>query len=107
MGNFREEFSLLKAKVVNRFSELRNANPVIEFLTEKDIENGEWDDYFDVRNDTTGEVYEVTIVKVDEYGIETCKIEDRKISRIGLLDLASLEDQISLVELMEFKVKKS
>jgi hypothetical protein len=106
MGNFRHDLDLLESAVASRFSELRNANPVIEFLTQEDVENGEWDDYFDVRNDTTGETYEVTVIKVDEYGIEIYKIEDGKTSRIGLHDLASLEDKISLVELMEIKVKE-
>jgi len=108
MGNFREQLNLLESAVASRFSELRNAKPNIEFLTEEDVENGDFVDYFDARNDITGETYEVSIISVTTPGgilvVEVADLSKRK--HIGLHDLASLEDKISLVELMEFKTNE-
>ena len=107
MGNFRHDLDLLESAVASRFSELRNANPVIEFLTKEDVENNDYEDYLDARNDTTGETFEVVVVAVDENGIFIHQPIGGEQFYIRFHDLASLEDKISLVELMEIKVKES
>ena len=107
MGNFREQLDLLESAVAIRFSELCNANPNIEFLTQEDVDNCDFTDYFDVRNSTTGETYEVSIVSVTTPG-GILVIDPKDFSKtklIGLSDLASTYDRISLVESMEAKLK--
>jgi hypothetical protein len=106
MENFRESLDILKTQLRNRFWELREQNPEIVFMDEDAIENLEIEDYFDRRNDINGTVHEICIPKIDKDGIHTIDVNDplsRKV--IGLSDLASIEDVISLVELMEIKCK--
>lgn len=106
MGNFREQLNLLESAVAIKFSELLNANPKTKFLTLKEVMDNDYDDYFDVRSDITGETFEVIIMGVYEKGIKIYNTGSGEMYHIGLHDLASLEDKISLVELMEIKMKE-
>jgi len=106
MGNFRHDLDLLQKRVVNKFTELRDANPRIEFLTQEDVVNGDYEEYLDARNSINGETYEICVIGIDEQGIEVYKVDSGSIRHISFNDLASLEDKISLVELMEVKIKE-
>jgi hypothetical protein len=106
MKTFRESLDELKAELDARFWQLRIQNPEIIFMDEEAVKNWEIDDYFDRRSDINGTVHEICITKIDKDGIHTIDTDDeRKKKVIGLRDLASTEDVISLVELMEIKCK--
>ncbi len=106
MKTFRKRLDELKAELNTRFWQLREQNPEIIITSVEDFEEGVIDDYFDRRNDINGTVHEIAILKIDKGGIHTRDVHDWRIKKvIGLRDLASIEDVISLIELMEIKYK--
>jgi hypothetical protein len=101
MKPIRQRYNELDVELNSTYSELKKDKKEFIFLTEEDIENGDFDDYFEVRNDITGNVFDVHIIKVDENGIEIVESDDSdKRYYIGFYDLSSIEYRINLIELM-------
>lgn len=106
MKKFRERLDNLKSEIETRFWELREQNPEIHITSIENFEEGVIDDCFDRRSDINGTVHEIAIIKIDKEGIHTRDTQDQRIKKVlGLRDLASIEDVIYLVELMEIKCK--
>jgi len=102
--NFRKILEKLEADLTLDFSRLRNLKMKYEFLTEDDIENGDFSEIFTVRNDVTGKDYDAYIVSVENSGIKIIEADDTDKSKfIGFSDLSSTLDRINLIEMMEIK----
>jgi hypothetical protein len=105
MNDFRKRLVELNTEVSDRYTELKKLKSEYIFLTEEEIENGEFDMYFEVRN-SNGYTYDAFIVKVNEKGIEIIESEDDdRRYYISLMDLADVSDRIALVDLMENQIK--
>lgn len=94
-----------KENVHKEFNSLLKLQPIFEIYTPEEIENGDMDDYFDRRNEISGNVFECRIYKVDAEGIYCIDTNDNERQTIKFSDLSSLDDQISLLELMLTKLK--
>lgn len=106
MTNYRQQLNTLRDNLMTEVRAIRDGlkEPVI-FLTAEQIENCEYDEYLDVRNDMTGGTYEVTLVAISKNIIEVLETEDGTYKEIGLWDLASIEDMITLYEMLKTKLK--
>lgn len=104
--SFREKLGLIEEGLLLAFKELREQNELIVITSEEDLEEGCGGEFFEVRDDITGETYDVLIASVSrEEGILVQKAEDStKRFTIGFLDLTSTLDRINLVELMQENV---
>ena len=106
MKTLREKYNALESKVSKAFSELLKEKTEYELLDSESVENGEFDDYFEYRNEITGNVIDIAIIKVTQDGIYAVEREDNtKFHTITLSDLASTLDKINLCELMNAKLK--
>ena len=98
----RQRYEDLELDLRKAYSRLLNDKKEFIFLTEEDILNGDYDEYFEVRNDYTGNIYDVHIVRIDEEGIEVVEAEDdSKRYYIGFDDLSEIQDRINLIENMQ------
>lgn len=90
------------------FNQLLSKNEEIILFEEEDFDNGEIpDDYFERRNDISGEVIEICILKVDKNGIYSIDSDNNKIRlTIKFSDLNSIDDRIKLLGLIEDKLTK-
>lgn len=84
------------------FSQLLQQQEEFVIFTEEDLEHDSPDEYLEMRNDITGNVFDVHPLKVTERGIEVIETDggDRR-HTIRLSDLSSIQDRINLCELME------
>lgn len=84
------------------FSQLLEQQEEFIIFAEEDLEHDSPDDYLEMRNDITGNVFDVHPLKVTKRGIEVIETDggDRR-HIIGLSDLSSIQDRINLCELME------
>jgi hypothetical protein len=101
---FRKEFNSLEERLSLRFNELLLINDEIVLFDQNDldIENDLPDNIFEVRNDITGDMFNVYIVKVSKIGLLAFEVNDSTRKHIiKLSDLASTLDRINLIELME------
>jgi hypothetical protein len=102
MQVFRQRHEDLEADLSKAYSKLLEDKKEFIFLTEEDILNGDYDEYFEVRSDITGSTYDVHIVRVDEEGIEVVEAEDdSKRYYVGFSDLSEIQDRINLIENMQ------
>jgi hypothetical protein len=102
MKTIRERYEELETELSKTYLALKKDKKEFIFLSDEDIENGDFDDYFEVRNDITGNTYDVHIIKVDENGIEIVESDDNdKRYYIGFKDLSSIEDRINLIVNMQ------
>ena len=99
---FNKDLDLLETKVAIYFSELLEKQEEIVIFDEVDLEHDTPDDYLEVRNDITGNVFDVHPLKVTKDGILVVEA-DGSFTRhlIKLSDLVSIQDKINLLELME------
>ena len=100
--NFNNDLDLLETQVSNYFSELLQKQEEIVIFDECDLEHDTPDDYLEIRNDITGDVFDVHPLKVTQNNILVVEA-DGSFTRhlIGLQDLANIQDKINLLELME------
>lgn len=99
--NFRQQLAELESEVLNAISVIRNNFGTFVFLSAEDIENEECDEYFEMRNDITGNVFDVHIVSVSDKGIKVVEANDStQFHTIGVNDLASIQDKINLYEML-------
>lgn len=102
MKTFRERYEELEGELFKAYSELKESKKEFIFLTDEDIENGDCEDYFEVIDDFTGNIFDAHIIQVDEHGIKVVKSEDdNQRYYIGFKDLASVLDRINLNEMMQ------
>lgn len=105
VAKFRLEKDNLETKVINEINKLRSLYPKVPFLSKDDEDGG--DDYFEVRNDLSGNVFDVFILNISERGIKVIEVEDLSTTKlIGLHDFTSLSDRISLYELLLIQIEK-
>ena len=100
--NFNNDLDLLETQVAIYFSELlQNIDEVVIF-DESDLEHDTPDDYLEMRNDITGNVFDVHPLKVSKNGILVIEADGSFVRHlITLQDLSSIQDKINLIELME------
>ena len=97
-----QDLDNLEAEVSSYFSQLLAQQDEFVIFAEEDLEQDSPDDYLEVRNDITGDVFDVHPLKVTRNGIisVTADGEFRKYTFL-LSDLSSIQDRINLCELME------
>ena len=99
--NFRQRLANLESEILNAISDIRNNYGTFTFLTAEDIENGDCEEYFEMRNDITGNVFDVHIVSVSDKGIKVVEANDStQFHTIRVSDLASIQDKINLYEML-------
>ncbi len=102
MKTIRERYEELETELSNTYSELIKDKKEFIFLSDEDIKNGDYEQYYEVRNDITGNVFDVYIVQVNENGIEIVEMEDdNQRYYIGFQDLNNIVDRINLIENMQ------
>ncbi len=103
--SFNHDLDQLETNVSNYFSELISNIDEVVIFDEVDLEDDTPDDYLEMRNDITGNVFDVHPLKVTKEGILVVEA-DGSFTRhlIRLHDLASIQDKINLIELIENKL---
>jgi hypothetical protein len=97
-----QDLDNLEAEVSNYFSQLLAQQEEFVIFTEEDIEHESPDDYLEVRNDITGNVFDIHPLKVTRQGILGVTTDGEFVRHLCLLsDLSSIQDRINLCELME------
>lgn len=100
--SFNNELDQLETSVSHYFSELLNEKEEIIIFDEVDLEHDNPDDYLEMRNDLSGNVFDVHPLKVSKEGILVVEADGSFVRHlIRLQDLSSIQDRINLVELME------
>jgi hypothetical protein len=96
------DLNQLEIQVYHYFNELLEKQDEIVIFEEWDLEHDTPDDYLEMRNDITGNVFDVHPLKVTQNGILVIEA-DGSFTRhlIKLSDLSSTQDKITLIELME------
>jgi hypothetical protein len=100
--NLNKDLEQLEKQVYHYFNELLEKQDEIVIFDECDLEHDTPDDYLEMRNDITGNVFDVHPLKVTQNGILVIEA-DGSFTRhlIKLHDLSSTQDKITLVGLME------
>ena len=102
MKTFRENYNDLETELDTTYLNLKDTKKEFKFLSDEDLEEGDFSELFDARNDITGNTFEVHIIQVDEFGIKIVESNDyNSIRYIGFNDLASVLDRINLIEMMQ------
>ena len=100
--NFNKELDQLETQIYHYFNELLEKQEEIVIFDECDLEHDTPDDYLEMRNDITGNVFDVHPLKVSKNGILVVEADGSFVRHlIKLQDLSSTQDKISLIELME------
>jgi hypothetical protein len=102
MNSIRGKYEELESELSNTYSALKKDKKEFKFLSDEDIEIGDFDEYFEVRSDITGNVFDAHIIQVNENGIEIVELDDNNQRYyIGFQDLATIEDRLYLIENMQ------
>jgi hypothetical protein len=100
--NLNNDLDQLETQVYNYFNELLDKLDEIVIFDECDLEHDTPDDYLEMRNDITGNVFDVHPLKVSKDGILVVEADGSFVRHlIRLSDLSSTQDKITLIELME------
>ena len=100
--NFNNDLDQLETQVYHYFNELLDKLDEIVIFDECDLEHDTPDDYLEMRNDITGNVFDVHPLKVSKDGILVVEADGSFVRHlIRLSDLSSTQDKITLIELME------
>ena len=100
--SFNTELDYLETNVAHYFNELLEKQDEIIIFDELDLEHDTPDDYLEMRNDITGNVFDVHPLKVSNNGILVVEADGSFVRHlIKLQDLSSTQDKINLIELME------
>ena len=100
--NLNKELEQLELQVYHYFNELLEKQEEIVIFDENDLEHDTPDDYLEMRNDITGNVFDVHPLKVSKNGILVVEADGSFVRHlIRLSDLSSTQDKITLIELME------
>ena len=99
---FNNDLDNLESEVANYFSELLNQQKEFIIFSEEDLEHDTPDDYLECRNDITGNVFDVHPLKVNHEGILVVEADGSFVRHLlRLSDLSSIQDRITICELME------
>ena len=100
--NFNNDLDSLETQIYHYFNELLEKQGEIVIFDESDLEHETPDDYLEMRNDITGNVFDVHPLKVSKKGILVIEADGSYTRHlINLQDLSSIQDKINLIELME------
>jgi hypothetical protein len=100
--NLNNDLDQLETQVYHYFNELLDKLDEIVIFDECDLEHDTPDDYLEMRNDITGNVFDVHPLKVSKDGILVVEADGSFVRHlIRLSDLSSTQDKITLIELME------
>jgi hypothetical protein len=100
--NLNKDLEQLEKQVYHYFNELLEKQEEIVIFDECDLEHDTPDDYLEMRNDITGNVFDVHPLKVTQNGILVVEADGSFVRHlIKLQDLSSTQDKITLIELME------
>ena len=100
--NLNKELEQLELQVYHYFNELLEKQDEIVIFDECDLEHDTPDDYLEMRNDITGNVFDVHPLKVSNNGILVVEADGSFVRHlIKLQDLSSTQDKITLIQLME------
>jgi hypothetical protein len=100
--NLNKELEQLEMQVYHYFNELLEKQEEIVIFDECDLEHDTPDDYLEMRNDITGNVFDVHPLKVSQNGILVVEADGSFVRHlIKLQDLSSTQDKIALIQLME------
>ena len=100
--NLNKDLEQLEKQVYHYFNELLEKQEEIVIFDECDLEHDTPDDYLEMRNDITGNVFDVHPLKVSQNGILVIEADGSFVRHlIKLQDLGSTQDKITLIELME------
>jgi hypothetical protein len=100
--NLNKDLEQLEKQVYNYFNELLEKQDEIVIFDECDLEHDTPDDYLEMRNDITGNVFDVHPLKVSNNGILVVEADGSFVRHlIKLQDLGSTQDKIALIQLME------
>ena len=100
--NLNNDLDQLETQVYHYFNELLEKQEEIVIFDECDLEHDTPDDYLEMRNDITGNVFDVHPLKVSKNGILVVEADGSFVRHlIRLSDLSSTQDKITLVGLME------
>ncbi len=100
--NFNKELEQLEMQVYHYFNELLEKQDEVVIFEEVDLEHDTPDDYLEMRNDITGNVFDVHPLKVSKNGILVVEADGSFVRHlIRLSDLSSTQDRINLCKLME------
>ena len=100
--NFNNDLDQLETQIYHYFNELLEKQEEIVIFDESDLEHETPDDYLEMRNDITGNVFDVHPLKVSQNGILVVEADGSFVRHlIKLQDLGSTQDKITLIELME------
>ena len=100
--NLNNDLDQLEKQVYNYFNELLDKLDEIVIFDECDLEHDTPDDYLEMRNDITGNVFDVHPLKVSNNGILVVEADGSFVRHlIKLQDLSSTQDKIALIQLME------
>jgi len=97
-----QDLDNLEAETQGYFNDLLSKQDTFVIFAEEDLEHDSPDDYLEVRNDITGDVFDVHPLKVTREGILGVTTDGEFVRHLCLLsDLSSVQDRINLCELME------
>ena len=100
--NLNKDLEQLEKQVYNYFNELLEKQEEIVIFDECDLEHETPDDYLEMRNDITGNVFDVHPLKVSNNGILVVEADGSfRRHLIMLSDLPSTQDKKALLQLME------
>ena len=100
--NFNNDLDLLETQIYHYFNELLEKQGEIVIFDENDLEHDIPDDYLEMRNEITGNVFDVHPLKVSNEGILVVEADGSyKRHLIRLQAIGSTQGKITLVKLME------
>ncbi|MDC7249491.1 MAG: hypothetical protein PQJ49_06220 [Sphaerochaetaceae bacterium] len=106
--NFRGQLDQLQSQIADAIWDIRKNNPKIVLVTKEEFEDVDFQaDCYEMRNDITGNIFDVHVLSVDENGILVVDAEERdQFYMISMFDLADTRDMINLYEELHLKVNK-
>ena len=102
MKTFREKYNDLETELFTTYLNLKDTKKEFKFLSDEDLEEGDFSECFEVIDDFTGNIFDAHIIQVDEYGIKIVESNDNNSIRyICFKDLANILERINLIEMMQ------
>lgn len=100
--NLKNQLNELEKKVSWYFNHLLTQKEEFIIFDETDLVDDTPDDYLEMRNNFTGDVYDIQPLSVNKNGIVVIDTSgDNNIFIIKFQDLSNIQDRITLCELME------
>ena len=97
----KRDLHMLETHIQMKFEEMLYLNNEFVIFDESDLEHDTPDDYLEMRNDISGNVFDVHPLKVTKEGIEVIEADGSFTKHTIRLHQLSVDDRINLMELME------